>query len=84
MRPSLSQVYKVIQDAVIDTDDMLATNKIIYSQSHVEPAYTASQFIPFPIAAYIGDTRNSSVSMKVLAVIVPKPLHQFSLPSRDS
>lgn len=63
MRSSLSQVYKVIQDAVIDTDDMLATNKIIYSQSHVEPAYTASQFIPSPIAAYIGDTRNSSVSL---------------------
>ena len=85
MRSPLSQVYKVIQDAVLDTDDMLATNKIISSQSHVEPAYTASQFIPSPIAAYIGDTRNTSVSLDLPLgnVTVKLSMYGFNMSETD-
>ena len=84
MRSPLSQVYKVIQDAVLDTDDMLATNKIISSQSHVEPAYTASQFIPSPIAAYIGDTRNTSVSLDLPLGNVTVKLSMYGFNMRET
>lgn len=85
MRSPLAHVYKVIQDAVLETDDMLATERLVYSQSHVEPAYTASQFIPSPIAAYIDLTRNTSVSIDVSVggVTVELSMYGFRMSEND-
>ena len=85
MQSPLAHVYNVIQEAVLETDDLLTMNKMVYLNSHVEPAYTASQFIPSSITAYLNNTRNTSVSLdlRVGNVSVKLSVYGFNMSESD-